>query len=141
MIILGDFWNGFLKPLRDLSSALVAYLIFTSGRTVTSTIQNSEFSFNIWGFFAFYVVISWAWEFFLAAKYDFTRGYKDPIDSSFRMVGVFTGTLIFSFILIPIYYNIGGDVGDILTSEIIAAIFTIAGMMFRLYILQKPHYY
>ena len=136
-----DFWYGFLKPLRDLASALLAYSLFTAGRTISSTLQNSSFTFNIWGFLVIFIAISSICEFILAARYDFKRGYKEPIDSTLRMVGILCGIVAFSFILIPIYYSIGGSIGDLLISEIIAAICMFAGMGVRLYILHKPRYY
>jgi hypothetical protein len=137
--IFKDFWYGLLKPLRDLVSALCIYALTIGGNTVNTTIQNTNFSFNIWAFTVFFIAISSMWELSLGAVYDLKQGYKDPIDSASRIMGMFIGTVVLGFILIPIYSSIGGDVGDLFTSGIISAICMFAGMVLRLY-LNDRHY-
>jgi len=137
-----DFWIGFLKPIRDLISSLILYaLTIGFGAIRHSTIQNSDFSFNIWAFLGFYIVISTFLEFLADARYNLSSGYKEPIDSSIRIFGLIVGTGIFSFILLPVYYNIGGNVSDAFISAIIAAIFSIGGTIIRLYFQNKRHRY
>jgi hypothetical protein len=135
-----EFWYGLLKPLRDTVSTLIVYTVVTTGKSITSTLQNSDFSFNIWLFLGIFLCISSLSEFIFAAKYDFQRGYySDPIDSFLRMGGLVFGCFGFSFILIPIYYSIGGNIEDLFMSEIVASICMCIGMGIRLYIHDKSH--
>lgn len=137
---MSDFWYGFLKPLRDLTGALSLYVLTIGGNAVHSTIQNTNFSFNIWGFVAIFIVVSVALELCLGAIYDFKRGYKDPIDSFSRIFGMLMGTIILGMMLMPIYSSIGGNIGDLVTSGIVSAICMFAGMALRLH-LNSIHYH
>ena len=136
-----DFWFGFLKPIRDHISAIAAYAILTSQKTLISSVNNSEISFNLTVILIIFCVISFFQEFILSGYQNFKSGYKEPIDSAFRMFGVFCGVITWSVILIPIYCSIGGNIEDLITSEIIAGFFVIGGMLFRLYVLPHPNYY
>lgn len=130
---------GFLKPIRDLTGTLIVYAIMVGFGTIrNSTIQNSNFSFNIWGFLAFFLCVSTFIETVSAACYDLKKGYRDPIDAGMRIFGFFVGTVVFSFLLIPIYYSIGGSIGDLIFSEIIASICMLIGVIVRLH--YQPHY-
>lgn len=80
------------------------------------------------------------WELCLGALYDLKYGYKDPIDSFSRIIGMFIGTTVLGFVLMPIYYSIGGDIGDLVSSGIISAIFMFAGMALRLYLNDRNYH-
>ena len=132
---------GFLKPVRDFVSTLVIYAITIGFEGIKhSTIQNDNFSFNIWVFLVFYIAISSLLELISDAIYNLKRGYKEPIDSTIRICGLIFGTGFFSFIFLPIYFNIGGDVSDAIISAFIAGFFSILGTAIRLHFINKRYY-
>jgi len=137
-----DFLIGFFKPIRDLVGSLILYGLFVGFDTIRkSTIQNSDFSFNIWVFLIFYIGVATFLEILADAKYNLKWGYNEPINSSIRIIGLLAGTIIFSSIVLPIYYNIGGNFSDVFISTIIAAIFSIGGTTIRLFYNDKWYYY
>jgi hypothetical protein len=126
---------GFTKPLRDLVGSIVMYALVTSGKTITSTLQNqnSDFSFNIWLFLAVFIGIS-AFDDFMSSMFDsMNRGYSNPIDTSLRMIGLLLGTVVFSPILMLIYVQIGGSVDDAFLAVIVSAFGLIIGMSLRVW--------
>ncbi|MDO9326655.1 MAG: hypothetical protein Q7T80_17025 [Methanoregula sp.] len=140
MGFFNDFLIGFLKPLRDLAASIPIYALVTANDTLRSTLQNSDFSFNIWIFLLIYIGVSSMLELIADANYNLRRGYKEPIDSAIRITGLLLGTILFSLILLPVYSSIGGDVSDAFISTIIAALFSCGGTAWRLYRQNKLYY-
>ena len=140
MSSFNDFCIGFFKPVRDLLGSIPIYVIFTSGKTLKSTLINSNFSFNIWLFLVSYIGVSSLLELIADANYNLRRGYKDPIDSSIRMFGLLLGTGVFSFLLLPVYNYMGGNVSDVFIAAIIAALFSLGGTSLRLFYRNKRQY-
>jgi len=137
----GDFWFGFFKPVRDLVGSLFVYaLLIGFGEIRHSTIQNSDFTFNIWGFLLIFICVSSILEIASEVFSDLKHGYKEPIESVIRILGFIIGTMIFSFVLIPLYSSIGGNIGDIVISEIVASICMLIGIIFRLHFHNKSSY-
>ena len=138
MGFFSDFWYGFLKPIRDLAGSMLIYSLFASDVTISSTIQNSKLSFNIWLFLVIFIGMSSFLE-MISEMIDNTDSiHKKPIDSFLRISGFIIGTFCFSIMLILIYVKIGGDFRDVIICEIIGSICMFTGMIIQMYYHAKP---
>ena len=87
-------------------------------------------------------MVSSGWEFCLGIIYDTRRAFKNPISSGLTLMGMLVGTVTFGFfVLVPVYYLIGGNVEDLIEPGIISAICMFSGMAIRLYVHNKRQYY
>jgi hypothetical protein len=131
---IGDFFFGFVKPLRDMLISITIYALTVTLKSMQSAFSEispnsgSGFVINIWYFLAIFSIVGIAIEIVLGIR----KGYSQPPNAATCISGVIVGTVIFWSLLSAAYLNMGGTKLDAVISGAIAIMSMIVGILLKI---------
>lgn len=117
-----DFTNGLLKPVIDVLSSILLYLV---AQILT---HNNIFTFDIRAFIILLGIISIAED--LGKGY--FNGFDSPENAGYYILGIISGIIIFWGSLNATSIIIGGSITDVILSGILIILVMIAGIILRI---------